>query len=154
MNKLKVYKASAGSGKTFRLVCEYLTIALKNPYCFKNILAITFTNKATEEFKKKLFYYLNGILEKSNNGDISAMKAELKKNLDKKLNLEEKANLLMNLMLHNYSEIAIMTIDSFFTKILRSFAMEMNLSFANKIVLDTSNVLDEVYLIHQMFWMK
>lgn len=144
MNKLKVYKASAGSGKTFRLVAEYLLIALKNPRGFKNILAITFTNKATEEFKRKLFYYLNGIINNSDSTDIVAMREELEKGLKDKKIINENAELLMNLMLHNYSEISILTIDSFFTKILRSFAMEMNLSFANQIELDKSKVIDEV----------
>ncbi|HCN38205.1 MAG TPA: hypothetical protein DIS94_10910, partial [Bacteroidetes bacterium] len=144
MNKLKVYKASAGSGKTFRLVAEYLLIALKNPRGFKNILAITFTNKATEEFKRKLFYYLNGIINNSESPDIVAMKEELEKGLKGKKILTENAELLMSLMLHNYSEISILTIDSFFTKILRSFAMEMNLSFANQIELDKSKVIDDV----------
>ena len=48
---LKVYKASAGSGKTFQLVAEYILLLMKNPANYKHILAVTFTNKATNEMK-------------------------------------------------------------------------------------------------------
>ena len=48
---LTIYKASAGSGKTFRLVVEYLKLVLADPQAFRHILAVTFTNKATAEMK-------------------------------------------------------------------------------------------------------
>ena len=51
---LTVYKASAGSGKTFQLVVEYLKLLLKNPQNYRHILAVTFTNKATNEMKTKI----------------------------------------------------------------------------------------------------
>lgn len=51
---LTVYKASAGSGKTFTLAVEYIKLLINNPNCFKNILAVTFTNKATEEMKERI----------------------------------------------------------------------------------------------------
>lgn len=54
MKPLTVYKASAGSGKTFTLAVEYIKLLIDDPYCFKNILAVTFTNKATEEMKLRI----------------------------------------------------------------------------------------------------
>ena len=54
MKPLTVYKASAGSGKTFTLAVEYIKLLIDNPACFKNILAVTFTNKATEEMKLRI----------------------------------------------------------------------------------------------------
>ncbi len=51
---LVIYKSSAGSGKTFTLVKEYLKIVLQNPNDYKHILAMTFTNKATEEMKSRI----------------------------------------------------------------------------------------------------
>ena len=56
---LTVYKASAGSGKTFQLVVEYLKIILSNPYNYKHILAVTFTNKATNEMKSRILEQLH-----------------------------------------------------------------------------------------------
>ena len=61
MKQLTVYKASAGSGKTFTLAVEYIKLLIKNPMSFKNILAVTFTNKATEEMKMRILSQLYGI---------------------------------------------------------------------------------------------
>ena len=58
---LTVYKASAGSGKTFTLATEYIELLVKNPMSYRNILAVTFTNKATEEMKKRILSQLYGI---------------------------------------------------------------------------------------------
>jgi len=55
---LTVYKASAGSGKTFQLVAEYLKLLLQNPLSYRNILAVTFTNKATQEMKNRILEQL------------------------------------------------------------------------------------------------
>ena len=62
MNKpLTVYKASAGSGKTFTLATEYIKLVVEDPQCYRNILAVTFTNKATEEMKMRILSQLYGI---------------------------------------------------------------------------------------------
>ena len=58
---LTVYKASAGSGKTFTLTKEYIKLVIKDPTCYRNILAVTFTNKATEEMKMRILSTLYGI---------------------------------------------------------------------------------------------
>ncbi|WP_277044374.1 UvrD-helicase domain-containing protein, partial [Prevotella multiformis] len=58
---LTVYKASAGSGKTFTLASEYIALVVKNPQDYKKILAVTFTNKATQEMKMRILSQLNGI---------------------------------------------------------------------------------------------
>ena len=62
MNKpLTIYKASAGSGKTFTLATEYIKLVVENPQSYRNILAVTFTNKATEEMKMRILSQLYGI---------------------------------------------------------------------------------------------
>ena len=61
MKPLLVYKASAGSGKTFTLAVEYIKLLIANPYAYRNILAVTFTNKATAEMKVRILGQLNGI---------------------------------------------------------------------------------------------
>ena len=58
---LTVYKASAGSGKTFTLAVEYIKLLIENPTRYRNILAVTFTNKATEEMKMRILSQLYGI---------------------------------------------------------------------------------------------
>ena len=58
---LTVYKASAGSGKTFTLATKYIKLLIENPTSYRNILAVTFTNKATEEMKMRILSQLYGI---------------------------------------------------------------------------------------------
>ena len=67
----KIYKASAGSGKTFTIVREYLTLCLgDNADAYREILAVTFTNKAAAEMKAKILRFLQGISEESKDDDI------------------------------------------------------------------------------------
>ncbi|HNC34791.1 MAG TPA: UvrD-helicase domain-containing protein, partial [Bacteroidia bacterium] len=54
MGNLKIYQSSAGSGKTYTLVKEYLLLVLKSPAALKGTLAVTFTNAATGEMKERL----------------------------------------------------------------------------------------------------
>ena len=58
---LTVYKASAGSGKTFRLAVEYIKKLIISPVSYDGILAVTFTNKATEEMKMRILSQLYGL---------------------------------------------------------------------------------------------
>ena len=59
--KLKICKASAGSGKTFTLAVEYIKHLVINPSAYRRILAVTFTNKATAEMKQRIVSQLYGI---------------------------------------------------------------------------------------------
>ena len=61
MSELLVYKASAGSGKTFTLAVEYIKLLILNPRAYRQILAVTFTNKATAEMKERILQQLYGI---------------------------------------------------------------------------------------------
>ena len=76
---LTVYKASAGSGKTFTLAVNYIKILISNPYSYRNILAVTFTNKATEEMKLRILSQLYGIwkLLPSSKGYLDKVTSEL-----------------------------------------------------------------------------
>ncbi|MFN8254679.1 MAG: UvrD-helicase domain-containing protein, partial [Bacteroidales bacterium] len=69
MSKLKIYKASAGSGKTHSLTEEYLELSKRYPDNFRRILAVTFTNKAAEEMKNRILESLNQIIEKGKEAD-------------------------------------------------------------------------------------
>lgn len=141
MSNVKIYKASAGTGKTFSLVKEYLKIALKSPGEFGKILCITFTNKAAEEMKSRILEDLQNISTASPKGNAikNAILSETKIP-----NIEEQASVLLNRILHNYSYFSVSTIDKFFITILKSFARELNLKLGFGIQLDINEVLDEI----------
>ncbi|MDP4273662.1 MAG: UvrD-helicase domain-containing protein [Bacteroidota bacterium] len=146
MSQLKIYKASAGSGKTFRLTGEYLKLLFeKNGEYYSNnrfqhILAVTFTNKATAEMKRRIIEELSHLArgEKSPYlDDLISLTGETPAHIQKK------ANFILNSILHTYSRFSVGTIDSFFQKILRSFIRELGLPAGFDIELDSQKVLEE-----------
>lgn len=138
----KVYRSSAGSGKTFTLAKEYLLIILKNPGYYKNILAVTFTNKATQEMKERVINYLHDLAyQRKPNQMFQILVQESGLSEDE---IRENAQIALTNILHNYSLFSITTIDSFFQRILRSFSREMGLVGAYHLELDEHLVLDEV----------
>ena len=144
----KIYKASAGSGKTFTIVKEYLTLCLRNENLDKNfreILAVTFTNKAAKEMKAKILRFLSGIIEQSQSNDIGQMRSYLIETLkiDEK-KLVDRAKQLYVKMLHNYSDVAVCTIDSFVQRLSRSFARELELPGQYSVMLDEDDLIDEI----------
>lgn len=142
----KVYRASAGSGKTYTLVKEYLTLCLgenAGDTAYKEILAVTFTNKAANEMKAKILEDLEGIIE--NKSDFSDIKNDLlhTTQLDENI-LVEKAKRLYKNILHNYSDFSILTIDSFIQHLSRSFAKELDLPNSYNVFLDDDDLVEEV----------
>jgi len=114
--QLSVYKSSAGSGKTFTLVKDFLTLALisDKPELVRNILALTFTNKAAQEMKDRILDSLHAFA----NGPISGKNLALLESLcaSKKLKLSEdeikkRSEKLLKYILHNYSSFSVSTID-------------------------------------------
>ena len=79
---LTVYKASAGSGKTFTLAVEYIKLLVQNPTSFRNILAVTFTNKATEEMKMRILSQLYGIAHRLPDSDTYLQQSGARTGLD------------------------------------------------------------------------
>lgn len=142
MKQLTVYKASAGSGKTFTLAVEYIKLLIKNPMSFKNILAVTFTNKATEEMKMRILSQLYGIWKKLPDSRLYM------KEITEKLNISEEqaskqAGIALNRLVHNYNYFKVETIDSFFQSVLRNLARELDLTANLKIGLNDSQVEEE-----------
>ena len=137
----KIYRSSAGSGKTYTLAREYLKLAFKRPYYFKHILAVTFTNKATAEMKDRVIEYLDDFA----NGRPHAMAEELKSYLkvDDKT-FRKKSKEMLSSILHGYSFLSINTIDAFFQKVIRSFSREVGLQGGFQLELDQGGVLNEV----------
>ena len=139
--KFKLYTASAGSGKTYTLVKEFLILSMSsdNVSC-KDILAVTFTNKAANEMKAKILSHLDGFIK--NKGD-----KDMKNDLLNALNIDEtvlvkRANALYDNILHNYSDFNISTIDSFIQQVSRSFSKELNLPVQYRVLLDDEMLLD------------
>ena len=145
MNKnpqLLVYKASAGSGKTFTLAVEYIKHLICNPYAYRQILAVTFTNKATTEMKERILGQLLGISmnDKSSAPYLSKLVEEL--NMPEK-QIREAAGKALNLIIHDYSRFRVETIDSFFQSVMRNLSRELELGANLTIELDNTTALSE-----------
>ncbi|MGK7392805.1 MAG: UvrD-helicase domain-containing protein [Candidatus Cyclobacteriaceae bacterium M2_1C_046] len=133
-----IYRSSAGSGKTYTLVKEYLLIALKNPDDFRHTLAITFTNKAMQEMKSRILEYLHDFIECKPH----AMKQDLMDALDlDEQEFNKRCHILFNNILHKYSDFSISTIDAFFQRIIRSFTKELGIYGQYQLELDQDLVL-------------
>ncbi len=135
-----VYKSSAGSGKTFTLVKEYLCMVLKQPTSFRNILAITFTNKAANELKERVLSYLRELSSELDIESSSVKKFMLPVLIEEteldETTIKERAGTTLSLILHNYSDFAIGTIDSFVHRIIKTFAYDLKLPLNFDIELD------------------
>ena len=141
-SQLLVYKASAGSGKTFTLAVEYMKMLIRNPKAYRNILAVTFTNKATTEMKERILGQLYGI--STNDKDSKPYLDKLVEELDMDVNeIRQRAEHALTLMIHDYSRFRVETIDSFFQSVMRNLARELELGANLNIELDNENALSE-----------
>ena len=143
MQALTIYKSSAGSGKTFTLVKEYLKLVLVEPKLYRNVLAITFTNKAAAEMKSRILESLSGLAEGKEQAMADSLIAETNGVLTDAL-IKNRSAETLSLILHDYSGFAVSTIDSFFYKIIRAIAREMQLPLSVEIELDIDRVLSMV----------
>ncbi len=141
-----IYDASAGSGKTYALVKEYLKIILssnKND-AYRNILAITFTNKAVHEMKSRIV----GSLSEFTKDEPSTKANDLMHDLSQDLGLsiieiKTKSQQIIKHIIHNYAAFDISTIDKFTHKVIRTFAHDLGLPMTFEVSLDTENLLTE-----------
>ncbi len=140
MSKLKIYKASAGSGKTYTLAKEFLELLFLEPYNYKYILAVTFTNKATAEMKNRILNYLFSLTSEKKPDFLDNLKKITGKKED---DIRKQAKRILAYILNDFSHFNITTIDSFFQKIIRSFAFEAGLPTNLRIELDNENILKE-----------
>ena len=124
---LSVYKASAGSGKTFTLATEYIRLLVEDPQSFRNILAVTFTNKATEEMKMRILSQLYGIAHQLPDSE-NYLKAIQEKTGFEARFISERAGMALTNLLHNYNYFRVETIDTFFQSVLRNMARELDLT--------------------------
>ena len=145
-NFYNIYNASAGSGKTFNLVKEYLKILLTDPQIdsYKKILSITFTNKAVNEMKSRIIdslYQLTKItISDKNNPLLNSIKKETGLT---NLEIQSKSISILKSILINYASFNISTIDKFTQKIIRNFAYEIKIPVNYEVEIKTKDLLEE-----------
>lgn len=145
MAKFKIYSASAGAGKTYTLVKEFLRICLEGgvPSKYRNILAITFTNKAANEMKSRIVQKLEDFSDEQKAKDDSVF-LELAETLEvSHTRLTYLAQATLKSILHNYSAFSVSTIDKFTNRLIRSFAQDLKLNSNYEVELDTEDLLNE-----------
>ena len=155
-----IYDASAGSGKTYALVKEYLKIILvaKKNDAYRNILAITFTNKAVHEMKSRIVGSLSEFAKDEPSPKAQDLMNDLVNGVRKIDNPEEwdeepiglsiiqikiKSQQIIKHIIHNYAAFDISTIDKFTHKVIRAFAHDLGLPMTFEVTLDTENLLVE-----------
>lgn len=139
---LSIYKSSAGSGKTYTLAKEYLKLLLQNPLQHSQILAVTFTNKATQEMKERIIKFLIALTKNQDDALLKQLKAETTYSDS---HIQQNAKKALQNILHNYGDFSIVTIDSFFNSVIKAFAHELKLPLRMEVQLDTNEVLEDAY---------
>lgn len=145
-NAFSIYDASAGSGKTFTLVKEYLKILLtsKKPDAYRNILAITFTNKAVGEMKSRIVTSLSEFTkDEPNQKAVELMQVIEQETGLNAIAIKIKAQQIIKNIIHNYASFDISTIDKFTHKVIRAFAHDLGLPITFDVSLETDNLLTE-----------
>lgn len=136
---LTVYKASAGSGKTFTLATEYMKLVIANPEAYRSILAVTFTNKATEEMKLRIISQLYGLSKLLPESETYLKVIQDSLGMGREQIAKRAHEALYNL-LHHYSYFRVETIDSFFQRVMRNLAKELELSANLKLELNDREI--------------
>jgi ATP-dependent exoDNAse (exonuclease V) beta subunit/CRISPR/Cas system-associated exonuclease Cas4 (RecB family) len=138
LSNLTIYKASAGSGKTYRIAGEYLKLLFENNDNYQHILGVTFTNKATSEMKSRII----NELYKLSKGEKSGYTIEISEHCKIKPDeVKYRAAGILYKILHDYSHFTITTIDSFFQRIIRAFGREIGLLHGFELELEQDKVL-------------
>ncbi|MBO4585554.1 MAG: UvrD-helicase domain-containing protein [Bacteroidales bacterium] len=140
---LKILKASAGAGKTYQLALEYIRLLVRepDPLAYRHVLAVTFTNKATEEMKSRI---LEELYKLSKDPRKSKYLEELLKECNGSMEiLQERASTQLSGILHDYSAFAVSTIDKFFQQTLRAFSREVGQFSSYQVQLDRDALVQE-----------
>lgn len=143
MAPLTIYKASAGSGKTYQLTMGYLELLFRYPHSYRHILAVTFTNKAASEMKSRILdrlHALSALDPWDQSEDLSQLVNSTGKHAE---TIISQAGQILSLILNDYSRFSVGTIDRFFQSIIRAFTREMGLPAGFNLELDRKRVLEE-----------
>ncbi|SFB74421.1 ATP-dependent exoDNAse (exonuclease V) beta subunit (contains helicase and exonuclease domains) [Zunongwangia mangrovi] len=145
-NNFTIYNASAGSGKTFTLVKSYLSLLFRSGKTdsYKNILAITFTNKAVAEMKTRivesLYAFTKNPVPESSKALLEAVANETEHSTEE---IQQKSVAILKNIIHNYAAFEVSTIDGFTHRVLRTFAKDLGLPVNFEVELDTDKILNE-----------
>ncbi len=145
-NTFTIYNASAGSGKTFTLVKDYLVLLLNSSRddAYKNILAITFTNKAVGEMKSRVILGLSSLAEEETPTNTeSLLKLLIEETNLEKSEIQNRSKKILKNILHNYAAFDISTIDRFTHKIIRTFAKDLGIPVNFEVELNLDLILQE-----------
>jgi ATP-dependent helicase/nuclease subunit A len=143
---LKILQASAGSGKTFSLTAHYLILLVSAENKYREILAVTFTNKATEEMKSRILEVLVGLAKGDPSKKIEDYRVIILK-AHPQLSAEElqiRADKIYRKILHDYSRFSVSTIDGFVQKVIRGFAFELGLNADYSLEMNYNKVKDDL----------
>lgn len=137
---LTVYKASAGSGKTFRLVVEFLKLLMKDEQNYRHILAVTFTNKATAEMKERVIEQLSRLSRGENTAYMKLLLIETGHSAEE---IKRKAGAALEYILFDYNRFSISTIDKFTQRVIKAFNREVGITADFQIELDNELIINE-----------
>lgn len=141
---LKIFNASAGSGKTYRLVKEYIKLLLdeeKNDHQFAHILAMTFTNKAALEMKERIIKALDEISRSNNDSLLKQLEKETGKNPDW---ITAKCKRILTQILHRYEDFHVMTIDKFNLRLIKTFSRDLDLPSEFEVIMNESEMIEKI----------
>ncbi len=139
---LVVYKASAGSGKTYTLATEYIAHLLSGePDAYRHILAVTFTNKATAEMKERILQFLWELCHHRPQGLTEAVKKTAPGLNDDEI--ARRAASALAAIVHNYDFFRVETIDAFFQRLLANLAHELGLSAGFRVSINDGEVIEK-----------
>ena len=138
--RAQILNASAGSGKTYQLAYKYVHDALSEPHLYRHILAVTFTNKATEEMKSRILKELHHLASNMESDYLEPLCHDLR--LDAQT-IRSRALDVQTRILHDYSHFTVLTIDKFFQRILRAFIRELGIDLNYNIEIETESILSK-----------
>lgn len=136
--RARILNASAGSGKTYRLAYNYVRDVVWQPMLYRHILAVTFTNKATEEMKSRILKEIHLLASNQKSDYLSDLERDL--GLDA-ATIRQRAKRAESAILHDYSHFSVLTIDKFFQRILHAFLKELGIELNYNIELESAPVL-------------
>ncbi len=136
--KAKIFNASAGSGKTYQLAYKYVRDVVEQPSLYRHILAVTFTNKATEEMKSRILKEIHRLASGAESPYLESLCNELRLDAE---TVRKRATEARSRILHDYSRFTVLTIDTFFQRILRAFIKELGLDLNYNVEIETASVL-------------
>ena len=148
---LTIYRASAGTGKTHTLTGDYLRMLFAAPDAYRHILAVTFTNKATEEMKNRILSELY-LLASGQSSDYTGMLTEAYRLTEQQLRSRARTTLIR--ILHDYSAFNVSTIDHFFQQTVRAFVCEIGLPGNYRIEMDRDLYSNGCFVSVKKRWRK